>query len=246
MSTELQTQVPAPAALLVSEQEAAEFREAYAANIASGSITEFDLQRIKIVNGEALWKIPTLEGSATAPAIEGVVVLTRDTRAYYPSKEIKNQPPDCSSNDAITGIPRAGTNDDRQKAGLAPIGGECAKCPMAQWESADSGAQACKQSKQLFMVRGTSMLPELVTLPPTSLKPAKQFFLKLTTQRVPHHRCIVRIDLHQATNAAHQPYGKAELKFVRMLSEPEHARALEFRAMAETIAEHVDLRPANE
>lgn len=175
MSTELQTQVPAPAALLVSEQEAAEFREAYAANIASGSITEFDLQRIKIVNGEALWKIPTLEGSTTAQAIEGVVVLTRDTRAYYPSKELKNQPPDCSSNDGITGNAKAGVN----------LGGECAKCPMAQWESApDSGAQACKQSKQLFMVRGTSMLPELVTLPPTSLKPAKQFFLKLTTQRV--------------------------------------------------------------
>jgi hypothetical protein len=237
MSTELQTQVPAPAALLVSEQEAAEFREAYAANIASGSITEFDLQRIKIVNGEALWKIPTLEGSTTAQAIEGVVVLTRDTRAYYPSKELKNQPPDCSSNDGITGTAKAGVN----------LGGECAKCPMAQWESApDSGAQACKQSKQLFMVRGTSMLPELVTLPPTSLKPAKQFFLKLTTQRVPHHKCIVRIDLHEASNAAHQKYGKADVKFLRMLSPEEHARALEFRAMAETIAEHVDLRPANE
>ena len=156
MPSELQTQVPAPAALLVSQAEAAEFQEAYNANIASGSITEFDLQRIRIVNGEALWKIPTLEGSTTASSIEGVVVLTRDTRAYYPRKEMKNQPPDCSSNDGITGVPRAGTNDDRQKAGQAPIGGECAKCPMAQWDSApDSPAQACKQSKQLFMVRGS-------------------------------------------------------------------------------------------
>jgi hypothetical protein len=237
MPSELQTQVPAPAALLVSQAEAAEFQEAYNTNIASGSITQFDLQRIKIVNGEALWKIPTLEGSSTASSIEGVVVLARDTRAYYPSKELKNQPPDCSSDDAITGTARPGVS----------LGGECAKCPMAQWDSAqDSPAQACKQSKQLFMVRGSSMLPELVTLPPTSLKPAKQFFLKLTTQRVPIHKCIVKIELHEANNAAHQKYGKADIKFLRMLSAEEHARALEFRAMSETIAEHVDLRPANE
>ena len=236
MSTDLQKQAPAPAALLVSEEQAAAFREAYAENI-TGNITEFDLQRIKMVNGEALWKIPTLEGFTTLPTVEGVVVLVRDTRAYYSSKEIKNQPPDCASNDGHSGIARAGVK----------LGGECKTCPMAQWDSAqESGAQACKASKQLFMLRGTSMLPELVTLGPTSLKPARQFFLKLTTQLVPYHKCIVRIDLHEATNDKNQKYGKAEFKFVRMLTPEEHARAVDFKNMAERIAERVDLRPENE
>jgi hypothetical protein len=230
MSQELTKLAPAPHALTVSEEEARAVQEAYADNIASGSITEFDLPRVKAMNGEALWKIPTLEGHETAPSIEGVVVFARDTRAYYPGKEIKNQPPDCSSMDGVTGTPRSGI----------PLGGECAKCPMSQWESApDSGAQACKAAKQLFMVRGTSMFPEVVSLPPTSLKAIKQFFVRLTTQGIKYYHCIVRIDLVEAKNAAQQVYGKASMKFLRRLSPEETARAIEFRRMAESIAGRV-------
>jgi hypothetical protein len=237
MSQELTKSSPAPAALLVTEEEAAAVREAFAVNIASGSITEFDLPRIRPVNGEALWKIPTLEGHQTAQSIEGVVVFARDTRAYYPGKDITNQPPDCSSMDGITGIAKAGVN----------LGGECRKCPMAQWESApDSGAQACKQSKQLFILRGSSMFLEVVSLPPTSLKAVRQFFLKLVTQGVQYHQCILRIDLKESTNTQHQKYGTAVLNFVRKLSAEEVARAVEFRKLAESIAERVDISPTNE
>jgi len=232
MSQDLTRIAPAPLALTVSEEEARAVKEAFATNIASGSITEFDLPRIKPVNGEALWKIPTLEGHQTAPMIEGVIVFARDTRAYYPGKEIKNQPPDCSSLDGITGVAKAGVN----------LGGECKKCPMAQWDSAqDSGAQACKQSKQLFMLRGNSMFLEVVSLPPTSLKAVRQFFLKLVTQGVQYHQCIVRIDLVEAKNAQQQTYGKADMKFVRRLTADEAARAADFRALAESIAARVDV-----
>jgi len=237
MSQDLTRIAPAPVALTVSEEEARAVKEAFATNIASGSITEFDLPRIKPVNGEALWKIPTLEGHQTAQSIEGVIVFARDTRAYYPGKEIKNQPPDCSSLDGITGVAKAGVN----------LGGDCKKCPMAQWDSAqDSGAQACKQSKQLFMLRGNSMFLEVVSLPPTSLKAVRQFFLKLVTQGVQYHQCIVRIDLVEAKNAQQQPYGKADLKFVRRLSADEAARAADFRALAESIAARVDVTAAAE
>jgi len=228
---------PAPVALTVSEEEARAVKEAFATNIASGSITEFDLPRIKPVNGEALWKIPTLEGHQTAQSIEGVIVFARDTRAYYPGKEIKNQPPDCSSIDGLTGVAKAGVN----------LGGECKQCPMAQWDSAqDSTAQACKQSKQLFMLRGSSMFLEVVSLPPTSLKAVRQFFLKLVTQGVQYHQCIVRIDLVEAQNAQKQTYGKADLKFVRRLTADEAARAADFRALAESIAARVDVTAAAE
>ena len=237
MSQDLTRIAPAPVALTVSEEEARAVKEAFATNIASGSITEFDLPRIKPVNGEALWKIPTLEGHQTAQSIEGVIVFARDTRAYYPGKEIKNQPPDCSSLDGITGVAKAGVN----------LGGDCKKCPMAQWDSAqDSGAQACKQSKQLFMLRGNSMFLEVVSLPPTSLKAVRQFFLKLVTQGVQYHQCIVRIDLVEAKNAQQQTYGKADLKFVRRLSADEAARAADFRALAESIAARVDVTAAAE
>ena len=230
MSQELTKIAPAPHALTVSEEEARAVQEAFAVNIASGSITEFDLPRIKLVKGEALWKIPTLEGHETAPAIEGVIVFARDTRAYYPGKEIRNEPPDCASPDGVKGVARAGVN----------LGGECKTCPMAQWDSAeDSGAQACKMAKELFILRGSSMFLEVASLGPTSLKPVRQFFLKLVTQGIQYYQCIVRIDLVEAKNAAQQVYGKASFRFVRRLSEEEVARAAEFRALAESIAGRV-------
>jgi hypothetical protein len=216
-----------PRALTLTEQEARQVQEAFAVNIASGSITEFDLPRIKVNSGTALWLIPGLEGDQTAQSIEGVIVLARDTRVYYSSKDAGNVPPDCSSMDNITGSGKPG--------------GECAKCPLAQWDSAQdgSGAQACKQTKQLFMLRGDSMFLEVVSLPPTSLKAIRQFFLMLTTQGIQYHQIIIRIDLEKAQNQQGKPYGKAAMKFVRKLSPDEAARATEFRDLALSISGRV-------
>ena len=68
------------------------------------------------------------------------------------------------------------------------------------------------------MLRGASMLPEVVSLPPTSLKAVRQFFLKLATQGIQYYQCILRIELEKAQNAQGKVYGKAVLKFVRKLS----------------------------
>ena len=236
MSQDLTRVAPAPLALSVTEEEARAVQAAFATNVASGSITEFDLPRIQVMKGEALWKVPTLEGFETTRSIEGVIVFARDTRAYYPGMETKNQPPDCSSIDGLTGVAKAGVN----------LGGDCKKCSMAQWDSGDNGAQACKQSKQLFMLRGSSMFLEVVSLPPTSMKAVRQFFLKLVTQGVQYYAGIVRIDLVEAKNAANQTYGKADMKFVRRLTADEIARAADFRALAESIAARVDVSAAAE
>lgn len=119
---------------------------------------------------------------------------------------------------------------------------------MAKWDSAGdgSGAQGCKQSKQLFMLRGTSMFLEVVSLPPTSLKAVRQFFLKLVTQGIQYHQCIVKIDMVEAKNAQQQVYGKADMKFVRRLSAEEVARAEQFGTLAKSIAERVEVSAAAE
>jgi len=209
------------------DEERQDIMAAFATNCASGSITEFDLPRIKINSGTALWLIPELTGDKTVPSISGVVVEARDTRVYYAKKDAGSVPPDCSSADARTGVGKPG--------------GDCAQCPLAQYDSApDGGAgQACKQVKQLFMVRGASMLPEVVSLPPTSQKAIRQFFLKLATQGIQYHRCIVRIDLEKAQNAAGKVYGKAVLLFDRMLNPQEAERADEVRAFVETFSKQV-------
>jgi hypothetical protein len=232
MSQDLVKSIGAPLALTMPEEERQAVMAAFAVNCASGSITEFDLPRIKVASGTALWLIPTLEGDVTAPAIDGVVVAARDTRVYYKSKDAGNVPPDCSSIDG--------------KQGKGDPGGACASCPLAEWDSGENGAQACKQVKQLFMVRGTSMLPEVVSLPPTSLKAVRQFFLKLATQGIQYYHCILRIELEKAQSQQGKVYGKAVLVFVRKLSPDEIARAEEVRAFVESFSTRVTAGTATE
>jgi hypothetical protein len=217
MSQEL-VKVTAPKALSIPQEEAAAVQEAFAINIAGGTVSEFDLPRIKVMSGAALWLIPSLEGDETTPKIEGVIVFSRDARVYYASKDAGNVPPDCSSADGITGQGKPG--------------GDCRVCPLAKWESAQEGAgQACKQVKQLFFLRGDSMFPEVVSLPPTSVKAARQFLVKLTTQGIPYYGALVAIELEKAQNAAGKPYGRAIMKFLRRLTPDEQQRAVEFHQM---------------
>ena len=75
MSTQL-VKFNAPKALTVPPEAADAVKEAFAVNIAGGSVSEFDLPRIKVMSGAALWLIPTLEGEETAPRVEGVAGTT--------------------------------------------------------------------------------------------------------------------------------------------------------------------------
>jgi hypothetical protein len=228
--------VAAPKALTLTSEEAAGFHEAFATNVGNGEITEFDLQRIKIMNGAAFWLIPKLEGEKPEPLVEGVIVYARDIRAYWASKETRNVPPDCSSTDAITGVCKPGVN----------LGGECQKCPMALFGSAKEGdGQACKQMKQLFMLRGDSMFPDVISLPPTSLKNAKKFFLKLASQSVPYYQGLVQIPLETAQNGAGQTYGKASMKFIRRLTPEEIQRAIEFHEQVKGFITRVPVTAAD-
>jgi hypothetical protein len=216
LSTELTKIAPAPLALALTEEEAMEFQEAFVANVSSGSVSDLDLPRIKVMSGAPLWLVPGLEGDETMPRIEGVVVMSRDTRVYYKSKDAGSVPPDCSSTDNITG---KGTP-----------GGKCADCPLKEFGTAPDGGggQACKQVRQLFMLRGDSMLPEIVALPPTSIDAAKKFFIRLLGKKVPYWGAVIAIELEKAQNAAGKPYGRAKFHFIRTLNQEERARAQVF------------------
>lgn len=239
MSQEL-VKVTAPTALSLPPEEAAAVQEAFAINIAGGTVSEFDLPRIKVMSGAALWLLPSLEGDETTPRIEGVIVFSRDARVYYASKDAGNVPPDCSSTDCITGIVQG-------KPGDVKYGGACKTCPMAKWDSAPDGGggQACKQVKQLFFLRGDSMFPEVVSLPPTSVKAARQFLVKLTTQGIPYYGALVAIELEKAENAARKPYGRAIMKFLRRLTSDEQQRAVGFHQMCQQFAGRVQTTAAD-
>jgi hypothetical protein len=204
-------QIQTPRALAALEGNLDVINEAIAANISGGGITDFDLPRIKISGGASPRWI--------------------DTRVYYKTafgKGTGKQPPDCTSADGITGKGKPG--------------GDCSRCPLAEYGSADEGAgQACKQVKQVFVLRGDLLLPEVVSLPPTSLKGARQFFLKLTTQGIPYYQALIGLELEKVQNAAGIQYGKAALKYVRRLTPEEAGRAQQYHELCRTLAVRVPM-----
>lgn len=202
-------------------------------NLGGGALTPFDLDKIRVPAGGGLsWEIPTLEGPQSAKEITGIIVFHRPPRAYWRDKYSgAGSPPDCKSNDGISGE--------------GDPGGACRQCPLAQFGSGldDKGektdGQACKAMKFLFMFREGDLLPVLVVLPPTSVKPIERYFLRLTSNGIPFYGVVTRLTLEATKNKNGIKYSRVVASMVGKLS-PEQIAAMKnhsasFRGIFETV-----------
>jgi len=223
--TELMVQKPATVALRVlnSDSNLELVREAIGENIGVGGLTEFDLDRIKIPAGGGLsFSVTSLEGETAEKSVTGVIVLARDARAYWKTpleQSGGNLPPDCHSNDGVVGF--------------GEPGGDCAQCPLGQFgsDAKHRRAQACKAIRRLFVLRGESLLPVVLALPPTSLKAAKQYMVRLAGQGIPYWTVVTKIGLETAQNAQGIKYSRATFTFAGMLNDDQRANAKQYSEM---------------
>ncbi len=164
--------------------------EVMAENLGATGMSEFDLQRIKMPSGGTqFFELQGPETVEPAAKFRCIILKARDTRGYW-AKSIDEsgggQPPECHSHDCRTGI---GTP-----------GGDCGQCSLAQFGSGKKGSgQACKQTKQLFIVRqeSGSILPEVFNVPPTSLKTYRKFSSTLAGRLTPVTGVIVEVKYNQ-------------------------------------------------
>jgi hypothetical protein len=198
------------------------FRE----NLGSAGVSTTDLQRIKAPTGGAMhWSISTLDGDETAKEIEGIVLAWRTARLYW-QKGINEgggkKPPDCTSRDGFVGV--------------GVPGGDCNRCPMAQFGSAQRGhGQACKQVRQMLLVRPGELLPYLVSIPPTSLKAASQYFLQLAAKGLFYWGVTTKLRLERATNDDGIAYARVTFFVGSTLSPEEQERLMPFHRQMEKI-----------
>lgn len=133
-------------------------QEIYEANFGnSGLAPSFEMIHVPTGGGLA-WTIPddTEDGEMTKELL-GVIIDHYRCRAYWPGDydASKAGPPDCKSMDGITGSKY----------------GKCKTCEFSQWGSGKEGeGQACKAMIRVYvLLKGHySILPYLLTLPPTS------------------------------------------------------------------------------
>ncbi len=227
MGNDLVVQQPSAVALRVfnSDQNLELVQAAINENVGTGGITEFDFDRTKIPAGGGLaFNVTTLEGESPEKSIAGVIVLATDARAYWKVSLDQNggrgnTPPDCSSREGTTGV--------------GDPGGLCMKCRLAEFGSDPKSGrgQACKAIRQLFILRGESLLPTVLALPPTSLKAAKQYMLRLAGQGLPYWAVATRISLETAQNAGGIKYSRAVFTFAGMLPAEQREKAKSYSEM---------------
>jgi hypothetical protein len=232
VSNELVKQETAVSPFVIFNTPIAEIKDAVAANFGDNGLTVSDFERVKIpTGGGTAWTIQGLDGEEMVKELTGIIVAWRDTRAYW-SKSMEqgegNTPPDCYSLNARTGVGKPG--------------GDCHKCPFAQFGSDPRGeGQACKLVRQLFFLRGENLLPEIVNLPPSSIKPARQFFMRLASKAVPCYSLVTRIGLEKTKNAQGIVYSRAAFTSGGRLTPEQATRAKEYAAMLQPLLESAPL-----
>ena len=128
---------------------------------------QMNFPRVKIPSGGSLqFEIPTgdPDNPDYAKTLTGIILFNHPNNAYWPEGDANddNATPLCSSTDG--------------KLGVGTPGGSCAVCAMNQFGSAaERRGKACKNMRVLYLLRSGELVPLQLSLPPTSLKPFRQF-----------------------------------------------------------------------
>lgn len=194
--------------------------------LGTAGLTAFNLDRIKVPSGESnTWSVPTLKGNVPVPTFEAVILEMRDSRSYWKDAYGSggNNPPDCSSSDAIMGIGNPG--------------GPCRRCPLAQFGTAvkpngkPAKGQACKQGKMMLLLRPSDIIPLLLVIPPGSLKENNKFLLRFTQSDLSPRHVVMRFGLTQTKNSDNVTYNQVHMEMVRPLNTEELDRMLSVQQM---------------
>lgn len=192
-----------------------EMMEALRENVAGDGIGQFDLNRIRIPAGGGIaWELPGEDGEPeVVKDFVGLILFAQSQRAYWQRSFDETgggTPPDCASADGGAGI------------GLP--GGDCGVCRFAKFGSApprpdgtESRGQACRQVKLVFVLRNVGLLPDVIPLPPTSLKGYKKYMVSLGSRGVPFYGCLTRFSLVTDKSGTGIRYSKAAFVVVERL-----------------------------
>ena len=170
---------------------------------------QLTMQRVKIPGGGNL-QFEIRGGDPDNPDYErklvGVILYHHLANAYWPegSEYDDNVPPFCQSFDG--------------KQGYGEPGGVCAACAFNQFGSTANGSgKACKNMRQIYLLRSGEYLPLQLSLPPTSLRPFNDFMnLAFVARRRPSYSAIVEIGLKRAESGGYT-YSVATFRKVREL-----------------------------
>ena len=196
-------------------------------NLAGEDITPDDLTRIKVpAGGNIHWMVPDENGDdQPVKELKGIIVYVTRRRAYWPDPEITGDRPQCTSNDC--------------RIGVGDPGGACQTCVHAQFGSRKRG-QACKETKLLFLLREGQSLPEIVVVPPASLKPLKTWLFRLSTTGITglsYRSVVTSLTLAKRTSKDNVEYSEIQPHKVAVLPHELQDRIIEYAQSLQEVFE---------
>jgi hypothetical protein len=180
-----------------------EIKDLLISNLEGEAISANDLTVIKVPSGgTTTWTIPTISGEEETKAIQGIIIFSQTTRAYWPTAYDSGagEPPQCVSENGIKGE--------------GDPGGNCQACPMNEFVVDDNGKKKkpCSERRMMFMVLQDEILPVIVRAPVMSLRPAKQYLIGLLSAKKKPYSVYTELTLEKAKNDANQDYSKIVFK----------------------------------
>ncbi len=179
-------------------------------NFGSSGIKLTDLQRIKMPTGGGLsWAVLGEKGMHSVETLTGIILYTKEVRAFWSDPNSLGEPPVCRSEDTVHGVGHPG--------------GICYSCSNAQFGSSVKGgnSQACKLMRIVYLLPYDALLPVVLQLPPTSLKPARAYLMQLTTHMLTYKQVETAFSLEQVTPKGSPAYSVVKIEISRKLDEKE-------------------------
>ena len=197
-----------------------DIRKVIKANLGT-RVSIFDLPNVKLpTGGGQTWQ----SDLGLDSSFEVIILKWHDSRSYWPNAFSGKTPPSCWSADGVIGTD----------------GTDCTTCEKAQYGSKGRG-QACKLTRNLFLLLPDRILPVILTLPPTSIRNCARYFTELVSLGQPFSGVVTQVTLDKTTNSAGIGYSIAAFELVRQLS-PEEAEKME--AYVEATGELISIPPS--
>ena len=212
--------------------------------------------RIKMPSGSPPYAFAS--GDDFLKTFTGVIIVSQQARAYWPSKETQGLPPVCSSPDGLVGWLADSIDEEQVKIALAqnPVhpglraaNAErgpylCNRCPLAMWGTANGRGQACKSLRRLLIWVDGWAMPAILTLPPTSTKSFDEFASARTSKGKAYFACRVEFSLEQKQNGSGIKFAAVKMTKVDELSNADLAAVLSMRAQFTELVRSMEITAA--
>ena len=186
------------------------FRRAAEMNLAGETANMNDLDRIKMPTADnSYFTITQLEGEVTEKEFSAIIIAHKTARSYFPGVfSGSGTAPTCSSSDGYK----------------STTGKLCVTCEFSKFGSDGKNGQACRLSELLFVLLPHGSLPQILSVPPSSLKPLKKYFLRLTSQQLAFNEVLTRFSTTKAQSKDGIKFSMLELNLDKVLDADDRTR----------------------